>query len=58
VRSSAADLVVVGTRGRTQLKGKLEATTAERVVGEAPCSVLAIKPEDFKYEVGGASRKR
>ncbi len=58
VRSSAADLVVLGTRGRPELKGTPSPTTAERIVRETPCSVLAIKPEDFKYDVGGASRRR
>ena len=58
VRSSAPDLVVLGTCGRTELKGTPTATTAERIVREAPCSVLAIKPEDFRYDVGGAPRKR
>lgn len=39
-----ADLVVLGTRGRTTLRDLLMGSTAERVVRDAPCSVLAIKP--------------
>lgn len=42
----AADLVILGTRGRTGLKRLLlMGTTAERIVAGAPCSVLTVKPE-------------
>lgn len=42
---SGANLVVLGTRGRTGLKRLLfMGTTAERIVAEAPCSVLSVKP--------------
>lgn len=58
IRSLEANLVVLRTRGRPEPKGTPRATTAERIVREAPCSVLAVKPEDFVYEVGGASRRR
>jgi nucleotide-binding universal stress UspA family protein len=44
-----ADLVVLGTRGRTGLKKILMGTTAERVIRDAPCSALAIKPEGFRF---------
>ncbi|MDA0814338.1 MAG: universal stress protein [Verrucomicrobia bacterium] len=46
-----ADLVVLGTRGRTGLKSLLMGTTAEKLIHETPCSALAIKPEGFHYEV-------
>ncbi len=46
-----ADLAVLGTRGRTGLRSLLLGTTAERLIHEAPCSTLAIKPEGFRYEV-------
>ena len=46
-----ADLIVLGTRGRTRLKTLLLGTTAERIIQEAWCSVLAIKPEGFEYSV-------
>ncbi len=49
LRESEADLAVMGTRGRTGLKILLLGTTAERVVNESPCSVLAVKPEEFKF---------
>ncbi len=43
---SGADLVVLGTRGRTGLKRLLfMGTTAERIVSDAPCSVLTVKPK-------------
>jgi nucleotide-binding universal stress UspA family protein len=44
-RQTGADLVVLGTRGRTNLRDVLIGSTAERVLRDAPCSILAIKPE-------------
>lgn len=44
-RRTGADLVVLGTRGRTNLRDVLIGSTAERVLRDAPCSILAIKPE-------------
>lgn len=44
LREVNADLVVLGTRGRSGLKAFLLGTTAERLVHEAPCSVLTVKP--------------
>jgi universal stress protein E len=40
-----ADLVVLGTRGRTNLRYVLMGSTAERVVRSTACSVLALKPD-------------
>jgi len=40
-----ADLLVVGTHGRTGLEHVLIGSTAERVVRMAPCPVLAVKVE-------------
>ena len=51
LRNSGADLVVLTTRGRTGLKVLLMGTTAERIVRDSPCSVLAIKPDDFHYDI-------
>ncbi len=48
-----ADLLVVGTHGRTGLDHVLIGSTAERVVRISPCPVLAIKAE--KGGGGGAS---
>jgi nucleotide-binding universal stress UspA family protein len=44
VKESHADLVVLGTRGKSGLRELLMGTTAERIVADAPCSVFAIKP--------------
>ena len=40
---SGADLIVMGTRGRTGLKHVLLGSVAERTLREAPCSVLTVK---------------
>jgi nucleotide-binding universal stress UspA family protein len=50
VEESAADLVVVGTRGRTGLRAVLLGSLAERIVRESPCSVRTVKPNGFKYD--------
>jgi nucleotide-binding universal stress UspA family protein len=42
----AIDLVVVGTLGRTNLRYMLLGSTAERVVRDSPCSVMAVPPAD------------
>ena len=49
--SPGADLVVLGTRGRTGIKALLLGTTAEYVIRESTCSILAIKPADFHFDV-------
>ncbi len=38
-----ADLIIVGTHGRTGLKRAIMSSVAERVVRHAPCSVLTVK---------------
>lgn len=40
----SADLVVVGTRGATNLRDMMLGSTAEKVLAETPCSVLAVRP--------------
>jgi universal stress protein E len=42
-----ATLVVLGTRGKTGLRELLIGTTAEKIVQNAPCSILAVKPDGF-----------
>lgn len=42
-----AELVVLGTIGRTGLSAALLGNTAEHVLDQLNCDVLAIKPEDF-----------
>lgn len=41
---NGADLVVLGTRGRTNLRDLVLGSTAERVLRHAPCSILAVPP--------------
>jgi universal stress protein E len=41
-----ADLIVVGTRGRTNLRNVLLGSTAEKALIESRCSVLSVKPAD------------
>jgi len=41
------DLIVMGTVARAGVAGALMGNTAERVLNNVECSVLAIKPDDF-----------
>jgi len=43
----AADLVVMGTVGRSGIAGMLIGNTAESMLEQLNCSVLAVKPTDF-----------
>ena len=45
------DLIVMGTIGRSGLSGLLIGNTAERVIDRVNCSVLAIKPANFKSPI-------
>jgi nucleotide-binding universal stress UspA family protein len=42
-----ADLVIMGTVARSGIAGILIGNTAENVLSQLQCSVLAIKPRDF-----------
>ena len=46
-----AELVVLGTKGRTGFSAALLGNTAEHVLERLNCDVLAIKPADFKSPV-------
>jgi len=46
---AGADLIVLGTRGRTNLRDLLLGSTAEKVLMESGCSILAVKPEGFEH---------
>jgi universal stress protein E len=45
------DLLVMGTIGRGGLAGIFLGNTAERLLPEVQCSVLAVKPADFQCPV-------
>ena len=46
-----ADLVVIGTHGRTGLAHMLLGSVAEQVLRTVACSVLTIRPEAFRFEL-------
>ena len=46
-----ADLVVIGTVARTGVSGFIMGNTAETILNQIDCSVLAIKPPGFKTPV-------
>jgi nucleotide-binding universal stress UspA family protein len=43
-----ADLIVLGTRGKSNVRDLLLGSTAEKVLRDTLCSMLAIKPEGFE----------
>lgn len=45
-QTASADLIALGTRGRTNLRDILLGSTAEKALQESTCSVLAVKPAD------------
>ncbi|MDA1179623.1 MAG: universal stress protein, partial [Planctomycetota bacterium] len=47
----AADLITIGTVGRSGIQGILLGNTAERVLTTQNCSILTVKPEDFKSPI-------
>ena len=50
-REQAVDLIVMGTVTRTGIAGFFMGDTAEHVLQQVDCSVLAIKPEGFQTPV-------
>lgn len=50
IETVGADLVVLGTRGSGVIRHMLIGTTAEKIVQHAPCSILAVKPDDVTSE--------
>jgi universal stress protein E len=51
VNNIKADLVVMGTVGRTGVPGFTMGNTAETILNNINCSVLAIKPKGFKTPI-------
>ena len=49
--SLEADLVVLGTVGRTGVPGLLIGSTAEEILNSVDCSVLTLKPESFQTPI-------
>ena len=50
-REVEADLIVVGTHGRTGLSHMLIGSVAEKIVRKAPCPVLSVKHPDHDFEM-------
>ena len=46
-----ADLIVIGTHGRTGIAHMLLGSVAEQILRTAPCSVLTIRPEALRFEL-------
>lgn len=51
----AADLVVIGTVGRSGIQGLLLGNTADKVLDTCDCSILAVKPDNFISPIDPAS---
>lgn len=45
------DLIIMGTVGRVGIPGLIIGNTAETILEQTKCSVLAIKPEGFKTPI-------
>ncbi len=50
-RSNDVDLVVMGTVARSCVAGMLMGNTAEQILNDIECSVLALKPSSFSCPV-------
>jgi nucleotide-binding universal stress UspA family protein len=51
VGQKSADLIIMGTVGRTDIEGLIIGNTAEAVLGRVNCSVLAVKPPGFESPI-------
>ena len=51
----SVDLIVLGTVGRSGIKGVLLGNTAEQVLGTCDCSILTVKPDGFVSPIEPAS---
>ncbi len=50
-REAGADLIVMGTHGRTGLRQLLIGSVAEKVVRKSPCPVLTVKHPSHAFEM-------
>ena len=50
-RRHGMDIIVMGTVGRTGLPGLFIGNTAENVIDQVDCSLLAVRPEGFASPV-------
>jgi nucleotide-binding universal stress UspA family protein len=50
-KESAADLVVMGTHGRSEIVGMLIGSVAEKVVRAAACSVMTVRLKAFRLQL-------
>jgi universal stress protein E len=50
----AADLIVIGTVGRSGIKGVLLGNTAEKIFDTCDCSILTVKPDGFVSPIAPA----
>lgn len=48
-RENSIDMIVMGTHGYSGLKHMIMGSVAENVVRKAPCAVLTVHPEDYKF---------
>ncbi len=55
IREYHIDLLVMGTLGRAGIPGVMIGNTAERVLPEVTCSVLAVKPPGFRCPIRSPS---
>ena len=55
-KAEDADLIVVGTVGKTGLEHVLLGSTAERIIRTAPCPVLAVRTERSRAQQGGGTK--
>lgn len=50
-----ADLITMGTVGRSGVKGVLLGNTAERILDTCDCSILTVKPDDYVSPISKAT---
>ena len=50
-REHRADLIVMGTVGRTGIRGLIIGNTAEAILNQVACSIIAVKPPGFETPV-------